>query len=142
MQLHRQVQRMLGQRRSTLRSVEMLAANLMLLPCMAVREGDAGVVGACAVLPLITASVFLSYSARDTLREQAGAVLALVNQETFRRVEEFLARARADVDAWSGLLVMQDVLIGDAQGDLALELESLRRHYPQITALAALNAST
>ena len=97
--------------------------------------------GACALLPLIAASVFLFYSARDTLREQAGTELALVNQEAFRRVEEFIERARADLDAWSGLLVMQDVLIGDVQRDLALELESLRRHYPQITALAALSAS-
>jgi PAS domain S-box-containing protein len=97
--------------------------------------------GACALLPLIAASVFLFYSARDTLREQAGAELALVNQETFRRVEEFIEQARANLDAWAGLLVMQDVLIGDAQGDLALELESLRRHYPQITSLTVLNAS-
>ena len=98
-------------------------------------------VGICALLPLVVASLTFFYSARATLREQASADLILVNRETSRLVQNFVGDARADLEAWSGLLLMQDVLIGDAQGDLATELESLRTRYPQFTALAAVNGA-
>jgi PAS domain S-box-containing protein len=95
----------------------------------------------CALLPLIAASLTLFYSARATLREQVSSELALVTGETFRLVQNFVEQARADLDAWSGLLVMQDVLIGDTTGDLATELESLRARNPQFSALAVVDGS-
>jgi len=94
----------------------------------------------CALVPLLAASLTHFYSARATLRAQAAAELALVNRATLRLVEDFIKAGRADLDAWSGLAVMQDVLINDAHGDLAAELESLRERYPQFTLLAAVDS--
>jgi PAS domain S-box-containing protein len=93
----------------------------------------------CALVPLVAASLTHYYSARATLRAQAGTELEAVNRATLRLVEDFIKGARADLDAWSGLTVMQDVLINDAQHDLAAELSNLRARYPQFAALAAVN---
>jgi len=93
----------------------------------------------CALVPLVAASLTHYYSARATLRAQAGTELETVNRATLRLVEDFIKGARADLDAWSGLTVMQDVLINDAQHDLAAELSNLRARYPQFAALAAVN---
>ncbi|MDX6752140.1 response regulator [Geminicoccaceae bacterium 1502E] len=95
----------------------------------------------CALLPLVIVSAGLFYSARDALRGFISADLALVNKEALARLELFLADSLVDLETWSKLRVMQDVLIEDESGDLAKELAALRGQYPHLAEIAVVGSA-
>ncbi|MDF1585500.1 response regulator [Marinimicrococcus flavescens] len=95
----------------------------------------------CALLPLVIVSAGLFYSARDALRGFISADLALVNKEALARLELFLADSLVDLETWSKLRVMQDVLIEDESGDIAKELAELRGQYPHLAEIAVVGST-
>ncbi|MDQ3558674.1 MAG: ATP-binding protein, partial [Pseudomonadota bacterium] len=94
----------------------------------------------CALLPLTLVAVGSYYSAQRALRDFISADLAQVTRQNMDQLNAFLAGALSDLQTWSGLQSMQEILIDDQGGEIQAELEELRRQYSHFGELLAINA--
>ncbi len=94
----------------------------------------------CALLPLTLVAVGSYYSAQRALRDFIAADLAQVTRQNMDQLNAFLAGALSDLQTWSGLQSMQEILIDDQGGEIQAELEELRRQYKHFGELLAINA--
>ncbi|HYE00809.1 MAG TPA: ATP-binding protein [Alphaproteobacteria bacterium] len=93
----------------------------------------------CALLPLLTFSAYVYLSARNAIAAFIASDLALVTQKGLREVEAVLEQGMLDLESWSDLRTMQDVLVDDQAGEIGDELRKLRGRYPVFADLLVLN---
>jgi len=79
----------------------------------------------CALLPAATVGVGAYHVARTVIAAAVGDELALAARDTLDALEGRLAEAADQLETWSGLHVMQDVLLRDAGGEVRDELAEL-----------------
>jgi methyl-accepting chemotaxis protein len=92
-----------------------------------------------AVLPLIVTTSVSFYTARDALSELIRGELEVAGREETGRLERFFADRTLDLETWSRLEVMQDVLAKDSDGEIGEELRRLRAQYSYFRVLMVLD---
>ena len=93
----------------------------------------------CTVLPLLTASAIAYWAARTSFSAQIQAELDRSSHGKMRRFEQQISTVTIDLDTWSGQHVLQDVLIGDQNQDIARELGRLAKLYPVFQGLEVID---
>jgi signal transduction histidine kinase/ActR/RegA family two-component response regulator len=92
----------------------------------------------CALLPLLAASYGSYQSAKTALIETTKRELEFSGRQAFDQISSYFADILVDLKTWSTLRVMQDVLIEDEAGEILMELDNLRRAYPEFAELAVI----
>lgn len=92
-----------------------------------------------SILPVLGVSVLAYVSASNTLNNQVFHGLASITKERLSDVEHTVGRAATDIETWSKLLILQDVLTDDEEGDAGDELARLQKQFQYFTELVALN---
>ena len=90
---------------------------------------------ACALLPAAIVGFGAYRAARAVIAVAVGDELALAARDTLDALEGRLAEAADQLETWSGLHVMQDVLLRDAGGEVRDELAELRGRHPSFAEL-------
>jgi hypothetical protein len=90
---------------------------------------------ACALLPAAIVGFGAYRAARAVIAGAVGDELALAARDTLDALEGRLAEAADQLETWSGLHVMQDVLLRDAGGEVRDELAELRGRHPSFAEL-------
>jgi hypothetical protein len=85
---------------------------------------------ACSLLPAAIVGFGAYRAARAVIAGAVGDELALAARDTLDALEGRLAEAADQLETWSGLHVMQDVLLRDAGGEVRDELAELRGRHP------------
>ena len=93
----------------------------------------------CTVLPLLTASAIAYWAARTSFSAEIQAELDRSSHAKMRRFEQQISTITIDLDTWSGQHVLQDVLIGDQNQDIARELGRLAKLYPVFQGLEVID---
>jgi hypothetical protein len=90
---------------------------------------------ACSLLPAAIVGFGAYRAARAVIAGAVGDELALAARDTLDALEGRLAEAADQLETWSGLHVMQDVLLRDAGGEVRDELAELRGRHPSFAEL-------
>ena len=104
-----------------------------------IREKSVALLVFCAIAPLCIASVGSYYYAQESLNEFVEAELSLVTRDSLDELDRQFAEAFVDLETWSKLRVMQDVLIDDEENEISGELVKLRQQYPFYAELLVVN---
>lgn len=78
-------------------------------------------------------------SAKESLTERIEIDLTKASANATHEVEEHLAELFRDMTNWTSLMIMQDVMTDDDDGELAGELARLAKLYPSFSELFVLN---
>ncbi|MEO7223092.1 MAG: EAL domain-containing protein [Devosia sp.] len=95
----------------------------------------------CAIVPSLLVSYLAFTSARSQMEEIAKAELSGLVQHELTQIERSVATARRDLEVWSGLKSMQNVLLGDEDGSISIELARLQQLYPLFHNLAVVDGT-
>jgi hypothetical protein len=95
----------------------------------------------CAVIPAVLISVVSINTAREALEEVVKAELSDLTLHENEQLSSWIESAETDLETWSGLHTMQNVLTDDEDGTIATELEGLQRRYPRYGDLLVVNPS-
>jgi hypothetical protein len=106
---------------------------------MGLRAKTIGLTLLCALLPLTLVAVSSFYSARNALMRYIVADLESVTRQGTNQLSAFLSGALNDLETWSTLQSMQEVLIDDQGGEIQAEVERLRKRYSHFGELLAMN---
>ena len=104
-----------------------------------IREKTIGLILLCALLPMTLVAVGSFYSARSALRNFIVADLMSGTRQGVGQLSEFLSGALNDLQTWSTLQSMQEVLIDDQGGEIQAEVDRLRERYPHFGELMAIS---
>ena len=107
---------------------------------MSIRSKVTAAFALCISLPMIAGMGALWLGTEDTLRHQASQDLQASTRSVMATIEEQMAFNFTHLKAWRSLPVMQDVLIGDDDGELLHTLNDLNLNYPDFGALTITNA--
>ena len=97
---------------------------------LSIRHKSVALFLVCALIPALAVAVSGYQTARQALSQFLESDLATEAREAIERVESFLAESQTDIKSWSRLADMQDVLIDDAEGDIAEDLQGFVQQYP------------
>ena len=104
-----------------------------------IREKSVALLVFCAIAPLCIASAGSYYYAQESLNEFVEAELSLVTRDSLDELDRQFAEAFVDLETWSKLRVMQDVLIDDEEDEISDELFKLQQRYPFYAKLLVVN---
>jgi signal transduction histidine kinase len=93
------------------------------------------------LLPLVAASVGSFISSREAMEHSVAVNLSLDTREAMVGLERFLADTRTDLQTWSDLRVMQEVLIDDQEGEIGSDLRGFAARYDHFADLIVLNGA-
>src|SRR4051794_17938250 len=94
----------------------------------------------CALVPLTAVASGAFYSAQKSITRFIEADLSRITRDTMERLTGFIEEAAGDLNSWSTLHAMQDVLIEDQSGSIATELKHLRDQYAHFGELLVVNS--
>jgi len=92
-----------------------------------------------SIIPVLGVSALAFYSARTALNGHIYKGLDSMANEQISSIEQILGRAATNLSTWSKLLILQDVLTDDEEGDTSNELAQLLEQYNFFTELIATN---
>ncbi len=93
----------------------------------------------CALLPILVISTWSYISARSALERNISDQVASSAEETLEEVEELLHGAIVDMNAWGSVMLMQDILIDDADGAVKNHMHGLLKAFPYFAEAVAVN---
>jgi diguanylate cyclase (GGDEF)-like protein/PAS domain S-box-containing protein len=93
-----------------------------------------------SLLPLFIAGGIAYFITRNTIEKNLGSNLRQIARETIQETDRDLYELYQNVNAWSGLDVMKEVLSGDLDGNVSNHLIGLQREYPHLSGLFALDS--
>ena len=91
------------------------------------------------VIPLVVLSVMGYQTSRDVLSQRIESDLVQVSEIEMRNLTRFFADSFTDIQTWSKLNILQDVLMDDESQEATSELSRLASQYRVFAALAATN---
>ena len=91
------------------------------------------------IVPVLGISILSFSSASQELNKNIYQGLASTTTERLSSIERILGRAATNLESWSRLLILQDVLTDDDEGDAGNELARLQASHQYFTSLIALN---
>lgn len=95
----------------------------------------------CAIVPSLLVSYLAFTSARSQMEDIAKAELSGLVKHELTQIEQTLQTARRDLEVWSGLKSMQNVLLADEDGSISIELARLQQLYPLFHNLAVVDGA-
>jgi methyl-accepting chemotaxis protein len=93
----------------------------------------------CSVLPLLSISTLSFYEAKSALSKRINANITGQSKDILTNLIKQLDDSLADLESWSHLGSMQDVLTDDEDGELSKELKQLQKRYLIYSDLIVLN---
>ncbi|MEE9614739.1 MAG: methyl-accepting chemotaxis protein [Thermodesulfobacteriota bacterium] len=92
-----------------------------------------------SVVPVSILGVTAYFSAKNALEEKIGNGFVSLSLETLDKIDRNIYERKQNALAWSTLGTMQDILIDDADGRIAAELESLKNDYGSYQGIYVVN---
>ncbi len=76
---------------------------------------------------------------KQALKDNLGITYQLLAQQTIEKIDRTLYEVYRDVEAWSELEVMDEVIAGDVDGKMTTFLRSLSQQYGYFSSINAMN---